>query len=101
MPHAKKPIKQRPRVDDESLGNPPERHGKHREGDDALPGKGSTKGGLNRYSGVSRREGAGSKHRRSPDAAGGTKANRGKPSGSPEKKSGKPFHGRGAGSRKA
>lgn len=81
MPQAREPIKQRPKVEDESTGNPPEKHGKHREDDEALPGKGGSKGGLNRYSGVGRREGAGSKHRRAPDPTRGRKQNRGRPKG--------------------
>jgi hypothetical protein len=51
MPQRKEPIKERPKAEDESTGNPPERHGKHRENDEALPGKGSTKAGLNKQSG--------------------------------------------------
>lgn len=51
MPHRKKPIKQRPKVDDESIGMPREFHGTHRETDEALPGTGGTKGGLNKQSG--------------------------------------------------
>jgi hypothetical protein len=51
MPQRKKPIKQRPKVEDESTGNPTEYHGKHREQDEALPGRGGTKGGLNKNSG--------------------------------------------------
>lgn len=81
MPKKKEPIKQRPKVEDESTGNPPEKHGKHQPGDEGLPGKGGSKGGLNRYSGVARREGAGSKHRRAPDPGPGTKQNRGRPKG--------------------
>lgn len=51
MPQRKKPITQRPKAEDESTGNPPERHGKHRAADEALPGKGGTKAGLNKQSG--------------------------------------------------
>src|SRR4051812_35626583 len=51
MPHRKKPITQRPKIEDESTGNPREHHGKHREADEALPGTGGTKGGLNKRSG--------------------------------------------------
>lgn len=53
MPQRNQPITKRPKVEDESIGEPPaEEHGKHRERDEALPGKGSEKGGLNRESGV-------------------------------------------------
>lgn len=53
MPQRNDPIKKRPKVEDESTGpEPTERHGKHREGDEGLPGKGSTKGGMNRESGT-------------------------------------------------
>ncbi|HET9983941.1 MAG TPA: hypothetical protein VFQ38_10155 [Longimicrobiales bacterium] len=48
MPHRKRPITQRPKVEDESIGNPPERHGPHQPYDEALPGKGGRLGGLNR-----------------------------------------------------
>lgn len=51
MPKQERPITQRPKVEDESTGNGTEFHGKHREDDEALPGRGSTKGGLNRQSG--------------------------------------------------
>jgi hypothetical protein len=51
MPHRKKPIKQRPKVEDESTGNPREYHGKHGEDDESLPGRGGRKGGLNKASG--------------------------------------------------
>lgn len=81
MPQANEPIKERPKVEDESTGNPPEKHGKHREDDEGLPGKGGTKGGLNKYSGVGRREGADSEHRSAPDPTTGTKKNRGRPKG--------------------
>jgi hypothetical protein len=51
MPKQKGPIKQRPTVEDESTGNGSEYHGAHRDDDEGLPGKGSSKGGLNRDSG--------------------------------------------------
>ena len=51
MPQQKQPITQKPKVEDEHTGNGAEKHGKHREQDEALPGKGSTKGGLNKQSG--------------------------------------------------
>ena len=51
MPQEKQPITKAPRVEDESTGSGSERHGKHKEQDEALPGKGSTKGGLNKQSG--------------------------------------------------
>jgi hypothetical protein len=56
MPQRKQPIKERPKVEDESTGNGSDYHGKHREEDEALPGKGSTKGGLNKQSGGDTRE---------------------------------------------
>jgi hypothetical protein len=56
MPQRKQPIKERPKVEDESTGSPSEHHGKHREQDEALPGKGSTKGGLNKQSGGDTRD---------------------------------------------
>lgn len=53
MPQRNEPIKERPKVEDESTGpEPAERHGKHRQEDEALPGKGSAKGGMNRESGT-------------------------------------------------
>jgi hypothetical protein len=53
MPQRKEPITERPKDHDESTGSPQptEQHGKHKEQDEALPGKGSTKGGLNKQSG--------------------------------------------------
>jgi hypothetical protein len=51
MPKQRQRITERPKVEDESTGNGSEFHGKHREGDEALPGRGSTKGGMNRDSG--------------------------------------------------
>lgn len=51
MPQEKEPIKQRPKVEDESTGNPTEHHGKHQPWDEGLPGDGGTKGGLNRDAG--------------------------------------------------
>lgn len=68
MPHRKKPITFRPKTEDESIGNPPGRRGPHREGDEALPGKGGTKGGLNKASGagtLGTRQNAGLPHGRS------------------------------------
>jgi len=68
MPQQKQPITERPRVEDESTGNGSERHGKHREGDEALPGKGSSKGGLNKEAGKAEdpgRESAGRSSRHS------------------------------------
>jgi hypothetical protein len=56
MPQRDKPVKARSKAEDESTGNPSEHHGKHREQDEALPGKGSTKGGLNKQSGDDTRE---------------------------------------------
>ena len=52
MPQQKQPITQKPKVEDEHTGHGSEKHGKHREQDEALPGKGSTKGGLNKDSGA-------------------------------------------------
>ena len=52
MPQQKQPITQKPKVEDESIGHAAEKHGKHKEQDEALPGKGSTKGGLNKDSGA-------------------------------------------------
>ena len=54
MPKQEQPVTHRPTVEDESVGNGSERHGKHREDDEALPGKGSTKGGMNKDSGRDR-----------------------------------------------
>jgi hypothetical protein len=51
MPQQKQPITERPKVEDESTGHGSERHGTHREGDEALPGRGGDKGGLNRDAG--------------------------------------------------
>ena len=57
MPQRNEPIKERPKAEDESTGNATtEHHGKNREQDEALPGKGSTKGGLNKQSGGETRE---------------------------------------------
>lgn len=55
MPQANEPIKKRPKVEDESTGDPEqveERHGKHREEDSGVAGKGSEKGGMNKEAGV-------------------------------------------------
>lgn len=87
MPQKKRPITQRPKVEDESTGNPPDKHGKHREDDEALPGKGGTKAGLNKYSGVARRKKADAEHRRPADPTGGTKENYGKPKGKSQEES--------------
>lgn len=54
MPQQKRPIVERPKVEDESTGRGTEQHGKHREDDEALAGRGSSKGGLNRDAGRSR-----------------------------------------------
>lgn len=54
MPQENRPITERPKVEDESTGRGSEKHGKHREDDEALPGKGSEKGGLGRESGAER-----------------------------------------------
>lgn len=53
MPKQNQPITHRPKVADESTGTGTERHGKHREQDEALPGTGDEKGGLSRYAGES------------------------------------------------
>jgi hypothetical protein len=53
MPKQNQPITHRPKVEDENTGTGSERHGKHREQDEALPGRGDEKGGLSRYSGES------------------------------------------------
>jgi hypothetical protein len=50
MPKSNRPITERPTVEEESVGNGSERHGTHRPHDEALPGKGGSKGGLNRAS---------------------------------------------------
>ena len=52
MPQRPKPIKQRAKSEDESTGNPPGHRGPHQPFDEALPGKGSSKGGLNRQAGA-------------------------------------------------
>ncbi|HEX6589528.1 MAG TPA: hypothetical protein VF039_10930 [Longimicrobiales bacterium] len=52
MPQRNEPVTKKSKVEDESLGHGSEKHGKHREQDEALPGKGSSKGGLNRDSGA-------------------------------------------------
>ena len=58
MPQRKEPIKERPTVEDESTGNGSERHGKHRENDEALPGDGrDRKGGLTKESGAGTSQG--------------------------------------------
>ena len=86
MPHRKKPIKQRPKVEDESTGNPPEYHGKHRTSDEALAGRGSAKGGLNKQSGGGTRGGkqnqGGTPHReRERSAIGRERSESGEPGG--------------------
>jgi hypothetical protein len=68
MPKQERPITDRPNPADESVQEPRQRHGKHREDDEALRGSGGTKGGLNKGSST------------------GTKQNTGKPTGD----SGKP-----------
>jgi len=52
MPQRNEPITRKPKVEDESTGRGSQKHGKHRVEDEALPGKGSTKGGLNKDSGA-------------------------------------------------
>lgn len=54
MPKQNRPIVERPKVEDESTGRGSDRHGRHRTEDEALPGKGSAKGGLNRDAGKDR-----------------------------------------------
>lgn len=81
MPQRKRPITHRPKVEDESTGNPTDRRGPHKDVDEALPGRGGTKGGLNKYSGTGRRGSAGERRRRRPRLKGGTQQNRGKPKG--------------------
>jgi hypothetical protein len=44
MPHRKKPIRSRPKSEDESIGNPPEHHGKHRAEDESRAARGATRG---------------------------------------------------------
>lgn len=56
MPQEKQPITRKAKVEDESLGHGSEKHGKHKEQDEALPGKGSTKGGLNKDSGANAKD---------------------------------------------
>jgi hypothetical protein len=79
LPQRRKPITQRPKVEDESTGNPPDRRGPHQPWDEALPGRGGTKAGLNRYSGLGRRGSSKTGHRRPPSVGGDTKENLGKP----------------------
>ena len=50
MPKQEQPITHRPKQEDESTGRGSERHDVHRQEDEALSGKGSTKGGMNRDS---------------------------------------------------
>ena len=52
MPQRNEPVTRKPKVEDESLGSGSEKHGKHKQQDEALPGKGSAKGGLNKDSGA-------------------------------------------------
>jgi hypothetical protein len=80
MPQRKRPLVERVSVEDESTGNPPERHGPHQPWDEALPGRGSTRGGLDKYGGAARRGSAKKVHRHAPGERGG-KQNRGKPKG--------------------
>jgi hypothetical protein len=57
MPQSDRPITDRPKVEDESTGDPKqveERHGKHREEDPGTDGRGSEKAGTNRDSGSGR-----------------------------------------------
>jgi hypothetical protein len=56
MPKQKQPVTRRPNAEEERGTGTREYHGKHREEDEALPGRGSTKGGLNRSSGTSGRK---------------------------------------------
>ena len=51
MPTDGQPVTKKPKVEDEHTGAGTQKHGKHREQDEALPGKGSTKGGLNKQAG--------------------------------------------------
>jgi hypothetical protein len=53
MPTSNRDITERPKVEDESVGRGSEHHGKHREGDEALPGSGGDKAGLNKAAGRS------------------------------------------------
>jgi hypothetical protein len=48
MPQQKQPITDRPKVEDESTGNGTEFHGTHQQRDEALPGSGGDKAGLNK-----------------------------------------------------
>jgi hypothetical protein len=50
MPKQEQPITHRPKQEDEHTGRGQDRHGAHRQDDEALPGKGSEKAGLNRQS---------------------------------------------------
>jgi hypothetical protein len=52
MPQQKRPITERAKDHDESTGNPPDRHGTHKERDEALPGNGGDKAGLDKYTGA-------------------------------------------------
>jgi hypothetical protein len=56
MPKQNQPITRRTNAEKESVASTREHHGKHRENDEALPGRGSTKGGLNRSSGTGGRK---------------------------------------------
>ena len=51
MPQRNEPITERPKIEDESTGEPTVHHGTHRQEDEALPGSGGDKGGLNKQSG--------------------------------------------------
>jgi hypothetical protein len=51
MPKENEPITQRPNPPEDSVEETREYHGKHREEDEALPGGGGNKGGLNKDSG--------------------------------------------------
>jgi hypothetical protein len=74
MPQRKQPITEKPKVEDESTGSgASERHGVHRQEDEALPGSGGTKGGLDKTAG---------------DGGRGTKQNEGLPQGDSHKSRG-------------
>jgi hypothetical protein len=59
MPKQERPITERPNPAEGSVQEPREHHGKHREDDEALPGTGSTKGGLNKGSGAGQKQNTG------------------------------------------
>lgn len=69
MPQSNRPISDRPKVEDSSTGDPEkveERHGKSRQEDTGMPGKGSEKGGLNKDAGTPDEGQSGSKQSRGP-----------------------------------